>query len=260
MEPRLGGKYFAVHFTLVLLCCVLADEDKETVKAREGATVTLKTKETTRKSNVQVLWTFGPMNPNTRIASVKKWEVYSDYDEQFRDRLQLDTQTGALTITQLRVSDTGVYKSQSIGTNIISQHFHLIIYSSVRPPSIKVNASLVNTSCSSVWVECCVENSRELILSWYRGRERLKETSGLDLSSRLSLVLEIESHDEDDYSCVAENPVEEKATKLNREDTCPKNTESSSWCHTEATVRLVISAIVGMVLIILVVDHIRLGR
>ncbi|XP_036959853.1 hepatocyte cell adhesion molecule-like isoform X1 [Acanthopagrus latus] len=260
MEPQFGGKHFTVHFILVLLCCVLADEDKEIVKAREGATVTLKTKETKRNSNEQVLWTFGPMNPNVRIASVKKSEVNSDYNEHFRDRLQLDTQTGALTISQLRVSDTGVYKRQFISSNIISQHFHLIVYSSVRPPSIKVNASFDNKSCSSVWFECSVENSRDLILSWYRGRDRLKETSGPDLSPRLSLVLEVESHDEDDYSCVAENPVEEKATKLHREDTCPQNTESSSWCQTEATVLLVISAIIGMALIIVVVDHIRLRR
>ena len=80
---------------------MLADEDKETAKSVEGATVTLKTKETQRNSNEQVLWTFGPMNLNVRIASVKKSEVISDYNEHFRDRLQLDTQTGALTITQL---------------------------------------------------------------------------------------------------------------------------------------------------------------
>lgn len=91
---------------------------------------------------------------------------------------------------------------------------------SVFPPSIKVNVSLTNTSCSSVTVECFVENSKELTLSLYRGRDRLKSTSSSVLSSRLSLALEIKSHDGDDYSCVAENPVDKKATKIHTEDTC----------------------------------------
>lgn len=67
-----------------------------------------------------------------------------------------------------------------------------------------------------------MENSRELSLSWYRERNRLKNTTSPDLSSRLCLALEIESHDEDDYICVAENPVDEKATKLHTEDMCLK--------------------------------------
>lgn len=90
-------------------------------------------------------------------------------------------------------------------------------------PSIKVTASLINTSCSSVTVECFVENSRELILSWYRGRDRLNSTSSAVLSSTLSLALEIQSHDGDNYSCVAENPVEAKSTKFLTEDTCLKD-------------------------------------
>lgn len=68
-----------------------------------------------------------------------------------------------------------------------------------------------------------MENSRELILSWYRGRDRLKSTSSDVLFSRLSLPLEIQSHDGDNYSCMAENPVEAKSTKLLTEDPCLKD-------------------------------------
>lgn len=65
-----------------------------------------------------------------------------------------------------------------------------------------------------------MENSKELTLSLYRGRDRLESTSSAVLSSRLSLALEIKSHDGDNYSCVAENPVDKKATELHVEDTC----------------------------------------
>ncbi|XP_062284086.1 SLAM family member 9-like [Scomber scombrus] len=193
-----------------------------------------------------------------RIASVKSGTVRTDYDERFRGRLQVDSRTGALNIKKLRVSDSGVYMWQSISSNVLSQSFHLTVYSSVSTPAIKVNSCFVNTNCSSLTVECSVENSRELILSWFRGRERLKNTSSPHLSTRIALPLEIQYCDGDSYSCLAENPVEEKATKLDTEDTCLQNGESSSWCQTEGTVRLVISAVVGMALVVLIVDYMRL--
>nr|XP_046256157.1 T-lymphocyte surface antigen Ly-9-like [Scatophagus argus] len=258
MKTELRRKNLAVYIAMVLLCCACAVEERETVKAREEVTVTLNTVKSKSHNNTQIMWIFGPKD--VLIATVKAREVKSDYDEHFRDRLQLDSQTGALTITQLRVNDSGIYMCQSIGTNILSEHFRLIVYSSICPPSVNVNASLINTSCSSITVECCVDNSRDLTLSWYRGSDRLKNMSSPDLSSRLSLALEIESHDGDDYSCVAENPVEKKSTKLHTGDTCLKGRGTSSWCETEATVRLVFSAVIGMALIVLLVDHIRLRR
>lgn len=65
-----------------------------------------------------------------------------------------------------------------------------------------------------------MENSRDLTLSWYRGRDILKKTSSPDLSTKLSLALEIDSKDGGGYSCVAENPVEEKVVRLHAKDTC----------------------------------------
>ncbi len=86
-----------------------------------------------------------------------------------------------------------------------------------------VNVNLSNTSCSTVTVECCTNNSRELTLSWYKGTDRLKKTSSPDLFSTLSLSLEIQLDDEDKYICAAENPVEEKITVLNTNDSCVKD-------------------------------------
>ncbi|XP_030597739.1 HEPACAM family member 2-like [Archocentrus centrarchus] len=260
VSSRHGKNIFFLYFTAGLLCCICTDEGKTAVKAKERANVTLQTRE--NLTNAQIMWTFGSENPNMLLATVKKREMKSDYDERFRDRLQLDSQTGALTITQLRVLDSGIYMWQAIGNDILLKQFNLTVYSSVASPSITVSSSLISKSCSSVTVECSAHNSQDLILSWYKGEGRLKNTSSPDLSSRLYLPLEIESHDKENYSCVAENPVEKKTTKLTREDTNLKieSGEPGNWCQTEATVRLVISAVFGMALIILVVDHIRLRR
>ncbi|CAI5681642.1 uncharacterized protein LOC112847045 [Oreochromis niloticus] len=252
--------FFFVCFTAGILCCFGGNEGKTAVKAKERADVTLQTGES--PSNAKIIWTFGAENPNMLLATIKKREVKSDYDESFRDRLQLDSQTGALTITQLSVLDSGIYKWQAISDTISWKQFNLTVYGSLGTPSITVRSSFNTKSCSSVTVECSVHNSQDLVLSWYRVEERLTNISSPDLSSKLYLALEIESHERGSYSCIAENPVEKKMTKLSGEDTTMKieSGESRSWCQTESTVRLVISTVFGMALIILVVDHIRLRR
>ncbi|XP_034544214.1 signaling lymphocytic activation molecule-like isoform X2 [Notolabrus celidotus] len=209
------------------------------------------------------MWLFGPQNPNMRIARVKDGEVRTNYTEHFRDRLQLDHRSASLSLSGLRLNDSGVYMCRSIGSNIVSQQFNLIVYAPVYAPFIRTNSSEMSSSCSSLSVECCVQSSRELRLSWFRGRDKLKETSRPDPSSRLCLSLLIESSDGDEYSCVSENPVDQKSRSFNTEDTCLNHgvpSETLSWCHTEATVRLVLSAVLGLALTVLVADHIRFRR
>uniref|UniRef100_A0A3P9QF11 SLAM family member 9-like n=1 Tax=Poecilia reticulata TaxID=8081 RepID=A0A3P9QF11_POERE len=226
----------------------------------ERTNVTLQPVES--QHNARVVWTFGVESPNIRIASVKQGkEVKHDYEEKFRARLLLDSLTGALTISQLETSDSGVYQFQSISSKILSF---------LPAPSITVTSSVINSSSAAVTVECSVQNSRELKLSWYRGTERLKQTSSPSLPTELTLSLEVDAPDGDDYSCVAENPVERQTTKLHTKDiqlgnwsfffTCPIlfcSSENSSWCQNEATVRLIVSAGIALVLILLLVDHIR---
>ncbi|XP_071403229.1 hepatic and glial cell adhesion molecule-like [Centroberyx affinis] len=248
------GMHLTVYFTAVLLGSVWADGVK--VRGREGTTVTLEIGQNLLQKDDQILWTYGRDSLDTRIANLNSREVKTDYTESFRDRLQLDRQTGSLTITALSVSDCGVYQGQIIGSKISSHRFNLTVYGFVSPPYIKVSASLVCASCSSLTAECTVENGREVILSWYRGEERLSQTSSPDLSAMLSLPLEI--RDRGIYSCVAKNPVDEKTTKLHTEETCLRNGESTWCCQT--TVRLVVSAVVGVALIVLVVDHFRPRR
>uniref|UniRef100_A0A668UWR6 Ig-like domain-containing protein n=1 Tax=Oreochromis aureus TaxID=47969 RepID=A0A668UWR6_OREAU len=166
-----------------------------------------------------IIWTFGAENPNMLLATIKKREVKSDYDESFRDRLQLNSQTGALTITQLSVLDSGIYKWQAISDTISWKQFNLTVYGSY---ICSLSSSFNTKSCSSVTVECSVHNSQDLVLSWYRVEERLTNISSPDLSSKLYLALEIESHERGSYSCIAENPVEKKMTKLSGEDTTMK--------------------------------------
>ncbi|XP_038125571.1 uncharacterized protein LOC119772930 [Cyprinodon tularosa] len=246
----------SVYLMAALLCYVYATQEKSVLKAREKTNVTLQTGETL--PNAESVWTFGTETPNMRIATIMRGkEVKNDYGELFKDRLLIDHHTGSLTIIQVKTSDTGKYQFQSIRSKILMRVFHLIVYSFVPAPSIAISPSVCNSSSSSVTVECSVHNSRELMLSWYRGKESLKKTSSPKLTT-LTLSLEVDPSYGDNYSCVAENPVERKTTRLSEEDILLGNSENSSWCQNEATIRLIISAAVALVLILLLVDHIRL--
>lgn len=227
------------------------------VNASEGATITLQDGET--PNNTKILWFYGVHLPHIQIASMSVTEVRSDYQERFRGRLKLNSWTGALTITHLRVSDSGVYM-WLCEDPVSGRSFKLRIYSLLSTPSITVNPSFSNSTFSSVTVECSMNNSQELILSWYNGAKPLNKTSSSVLPSRLSVTLEIESHSKGNYSCVAENPVEKLVIKLKKDGIHMRNEEASGWCQTQTAVRLVISAAIGLLLTVLVIDHIRLRR
>ncbi|XP_060909122.1 uncharacterized protein LOC132986633 [Labrus mixtus] len=253
-------KHLVVCVTAVLLCCVSSDEEREMVQAKLGQRVTLNTREDRCDSRAEVVWIFGPEKPARRVARMRNRVVTTNYTKSFGNRLKLDPQSGSLSITELRSSDSGVYMCQSIGVNILSQQFNLIVYASVCSPSIRINMTAMNSHCSWLTVECSVQNSRELRLLWFRGRDKLNETSRPDPSSTLHLSLVIPKGDEGEYSCVAENPVDQKSSRLHTADTCLNNGETLSWCNSGVTVRLVFSAVLGLALMVLVVDHVRFRR
>lgn len=66
---------------------------------------------------------------------------------------------------------------------------------------------------------CSVANGKEVTLSWYRGEEKLNNTSSPHQAD-LSLPLEIKGTNSDTYSCVATNPVSNQTTKLSIEEHC----------------------------------------
>ncbi|XP_050959751.1 uncharacterized protein LOC127161147 isoform X2 [Labeo rohita] len=79
------------------------------LSVKEGDSVTLHTDTETQNDDL-IQWMFG----DTVIAEIDKAAQrfsISDYpDGRFRDRLKLDHQTGSLTITNIRTTDSGLYE------------------------------------------------------------------------------------------------------------------------------------------------------
>ncbi|XP_048035738.1 uncharacterized protein LOC125261173 [Megalobrama amblycephala] len=104
----------------------------ESVMKRDS--VTLQTGLTEIQTDDEIMWMFG----DTILAGIYKnqssltqqFYTYDGDDERFRDRLQLNNQTGSLTITKCNTSDSGLYELQ------INSNRHLRFTVTVSVPSL----------------------------------------------------------------------------------------------------------------------------
>uniref|UniRef100_A0A8B9JTJ8 Si:dkey-102c8.2 n=1 Tax=Astyanax mexicanus TaxID=7994 RepID=A0A8B9JTJ8_ASTMX len=194
-------------------------DEEETVEASEGETVTLKTDWTEIKRDDIILWTFG--TEGTRIARLLNNEIF--IDETFRDRLQLNSLTGSLIISNIRTTDTGLYKVQFSSEYTSNKHFSVTVYATLPVPNITCwspqswsESRRSSTGCSVV---CSVKNGFRVTLSWYNRSHRLSSISDPD-KSILSLPLNVEQYDKSIYSCVAANPIINQTVQLNPATHC----------------------------------------
>ncbi|XP_050950436.1 CD48 antigen-like [Labeo rohita] len=216
----------------------------------QGDSVTLNTDLTEIHKDDDILWRFGA--ETSLIAEISKaagiFSTYSGADGRFRDRLKLDNQTGSLTITNITTEHAGYYGVQRIGVKLSSKTFSVSVYARLPVPIISRDC-LSSSYCSLL---CSVVNVSDVSLSWYKGNSLLSSISVSDLSISLSLPLEVEYQDKNTYSCVINNPISNKTTHLDINKLC--HTEPVQCCvSTEAVIRLVLSALVGVAIVIVLV-------
>ncbi len=87
------------------------------ISVMEGQSVTLYPDTEVQKDDL-ILWMFGDQdNLIAQMIGETKETTYSDADERFRDRLQLDKNTGSLTINNIT---SGPYKLQIVSSRSTS--------------------------------------------------------------------------------------------------------------------------------------------
>uniref|UniRef100_A0A8C2FHS3 Ig-like domain-containing protein n=1 Tax=Cyprinus carpio TaxID=7962 RepID=A0A8C2FHS3_CYPCA len=233
----------------------------------EGDSVTLNNPLTEILSDDVILWRLE--NENALIAEINKqtdsMTVNDDVlDGRFRDRLKLDNQTGSLTIINTTTEHAGLYKLQ---TNKLTAIFSLTVYARLSVPVISRDSPQCSSSSSSsssyCSLLCSVVNVSHVTLSWYKGNSLLSSISVSDLSTSLSLPLEVEYQDKNSYSCVINNPISNQTQHLDISQLfqCFYSSDSVHCCgSTELVIRLVLSALVGVATVILLVYDIRSRR
>ncbi len=97
----------------------------KSVSVMEGDSVSLNTDVEVQRDD-HILWMFGAQK--TRIAEIHIQQTY-DSIGVFRDRLQMDSQTGSLTIRNIRTEHSGLYKLQIISNRGTSyKRFNVTVY------------------------------------------------------------------------------------------------------------------------------------
>ncbi|NP_001107957.1 uncharacterized protein LOC100007836 [Danio rerio] len=198
----------------------------------EGESVTLQTDVNVQRDDL-ILWMFNVNNADTRIAEIHRQSIYI-YNKTviFVDRVKMDSQTGSLTIRDIRTEHSGLYKLTIIQEKTTYRTFSVAVYAHLPIPVIKSNSSVAaeRTSDSRCSVLCSVVNVSAVSLSWYKGNSVLSSISVSDLSISLSLLLEVEYQD-NTYSCVVNNTITNRITHLNTSQTCQERSESLQNSH-----------------------------
>ncbi|KAK3523251.1 hypothetical protein QTP86_025977, partial [Hemibagrus guttatus] len=228
------------------LLCEAGDETL-TLQEVEGTTITLHTGITGIQSDAKILWIYGPEKAEKKILNS---QVFKEISERFKERLQLDRISGALTIRNISRNDSGVYLFQVLTGRVSSRTFSVSVYAPVSAPVIinqRGKRSVFSTELC--FLLCTVENGEDVNLSWYRENERISITNNTDLSVPLNLPLQIQHHDNNTntYICVSANPVSYKTSSLNTTQLCYHN----SGDHSPSPLPALISAGLFVLLILI---------
>ncbi|XP_065122424.2 uncharacterized protein [Paramisgurnus dabryanus] len=242
-------------------CCLVDVFGDEVKSVMEGDSLTLHNNITELQRDDVIEWRFG--DKGSLIARINKTSnivrINADVlDGRFRDRLQLNNQTGELIITNITTQHAGLYQVINRNTPNTPYRFNVTVYGHLPIPVITTQNSSSSETSSCVLL-CSVLNVRDVSLSWYKGNCLLSSISVSDLNiSSISLPLKCL---DDSYSCVVNNTISNQTQHLNITDVCQTSSDCVCCCYiSEAVIRLVLVGLVVVATVAVLVYDIRSRR
>ncbi|XP_067440513.1 CD48 antigen-like isoform X1 [Thunnus thynnus] len=218
---------------IILFLMVMISSDTEAEKnltSTEGGSITL------RYPLVELGFLLRGIK-NVAMVNEKKMQILED---NYKNRLHWDNNTGFFTITGLQRSDSGIYTFDSKKGTTPSTSYKLTVYESVSTPAVK----RLSVSAESCILLCSVEKAEETTLLWYKDKEILNQSS-----SALSLLLTVHKQDSNSsYSCVAANPAEKKTLPVNITTSCSEQNNTDNSDDTNTRYYFVTGIIISIVL------------
>lgn len=189
------------------------------ISVTEGDSVTLNANLT---KQVDIDWMYKENTLISKHTSQNATTYYGCEDGRFINKLQLDINTGSLTITNISKIHSGLYKLSIDGQHQGCQSYNITV--DPLPAPVITNDSKQCPSSSKCGVKCSV-NVRNVTLSWYKGNSSLSSISVSDLKHNF-ICLEVGYQDKNAYSCVVNNSVT-RTTPLNIPELCRDESRSS---------------------------------
>ncbi|XP_077083235.1 uncharacterized protein LOC143736380 [Siphateles boraxobius] len=155
--------------------------DTERLSVMEGESITLNT-DVQNNQQVDIRWYFTLVNDMviTEITGGQS-KICTDVqcNKKFRNRLKLDHQTGSLTITNTRPTDSGVYKLKLNSSRISTKIFIVTVHSFFIADTDEASAFVMEGD--SVILHTGVETNQQEKIRWYFNNTRIAQIIG-DLS------------------------------------------------------------------------------
>ncbi|XP_062420874.1 titin-like [Pungitius pungitius] len=214
--------YFLIFFLVIPSCLV----------AGQTSTFGLKGEEASLKPDITgqpdgILWKFKG-NKVTEFDG-KEQHVYSPYE----NRITLDWVTAELTISHLRLEDSGEYKLiMKINNKLHTTYYALKVMDKVSRPTISCKMKEGGSVISSGELVCSAEPQPSLKFEW-------GASGKLQVGPKLQIPLG-EEHDDEVYSCSVSNLLSKETTTFTAKDCYPE--ESSSVAA--ITIAVIIIALV----------------
>uniref|UniRef100_A0A8C2G7T9 Immunoglobulin domain-containing protein n=1 Tax=Cyprinus carpio TaxID=7962 RepID=A0A8C2G7T9_CYPCA len=149
---------------------VCVDGKEESVSVTEGDSVTLKSGVTEKQTDDGIEWRFSGIRIAKISSDYSGISLWVKTDGSFKDRLQLDSQTGDLKISSISATDSGLYKvkiSSPRGTSEMT--FTVKVVSAVVPADKVKSVSVLEGDSVTLYTDPTYKHN---VVQWRYGQQK----------------------------------------------------------------------------------------